>query len=284
MSTLTKILIVLLSLFSLFLCGTVVTYVGTSKNYKNAYEGLKTELTALQKKNQSYQQQLEEKKRQMDELATRLDAEMAELKAEKTQLEQNLKDAERAKAALDEKVQSLAAAALKFEQTVGGMEGSLKETREELDQARAEGIKLTKNLNEITASLEEKMAQLGAIDAEKKRLLEEKTKLEQQLAGKTGSAVTYEPVTVVPDSATKAIETPAAAALQGLVTAVDGSLVTLSIGSADGVEKGMIFHVIRNDSFVCDVKITDVDTEAAAGTIQLIQQQPKVGDIASTTW
>jgi septal ring factor EnvC (AmiA/AmiB activator) len=284
LSTLTKILIVLLSLFSLFLCGTVVTYVGTTKNYKTAYEDLKTELTALQKKNQSYEQQLGEKKRQMDELANRLDTEITKLKAEKTQLEQDLKNAEHAKLALDEKVQSLAAAALKFEQTVGGMEGSLKETRGELDKTRAEGIKLTKNLNEITASLEEKMAQLNSLDAEKKRLLEEKTRLEQRLAGKTGSAVALGPVTIVPDSATRAVETPVSASLQGMVTAVDGSLVTLSIGSADGVEKGMIFHIIRNDSFICDVKITEVDTGAAAGTIQLVQQQPKVGDVASTTW
>lgn len=284
MSVLTKILIVLLSLFSLFLCGTIVTYVGTAKNYKNAYEELDTELKALQKKNKSYEQQLEEKKRQMDEFSSKLDGEMAKLKAEKTQIEQDLKNAERAKATLDEKVQNLAAAALKFETTVGGMEESLEKTREELDRTRAEGIKLAKNLNEITASLEEKMAQLNAVDAEKKRLLEEKTKLEQQLAGKTTESVIAGPVTVVPDSATRAIETPVSAALQGLVTAVDGTLVTLSIGSADGVEKGMIFHVIRNDSFVCDIRITEVDAEAAAGTIQLVQQQPKVGDIASTTW
>ena len=274
----------MLSLFSLFLCGTVVTYVGTAKNYKSAYEDLKTDLAALQKKNQSYEQQLEEKKRQMDELSTKLDSEMANLKAEKTQLEQDLKNAEHAKAALDEKVQSLTAAALKFEQTVGGMEDSLKKTRDDLDQARAEGIKLAKNLNEITASLEEKIAQLSAVDAEKKRLLEEKAKLERQLTGKAGPTDTLEPVTVVPDSAKKAVETPVSAALQGLVTAVEGSLVTLSIGNADGVEKGMIFHVIRNDSFVCDVKITEVDTEASAGTVQLVQQQPKVGDVASTTW
>jgi uncharacterized phage infection (PIP) family protein YhgE len=284
LSTLTKILIVLLSLFSLFLCGTIVTYVGTAKNYKSAYEDLKTEMSALQEKNKSYQQQIEEKKRQMDELSRKLDSEIANLKTEKSQLEQDLKDAKVAKAALDEKVQSLAASAMKFEQTVGGMESSLTKTREDLEQARGEGINLAKNLNEITASLEEKMAQLQALDAEKKRLLEEKTKLEQQLAGKPGPIGTVEPVTTIPDSATNAIEPPPTTALQGKITAIDGSLVTLSIGSADGVVKDMIFHVIRNDAFVCDVKITDVDTEASAGTVQLVQQPPKVGDIASTTW
>lgn len=284
MSTLTKILVVLLSLFSLFLCGTVVTYVGTAKNYKSAYEDLKTELTALREKNKSYQQQLEEKKRQMDELSSKLDSEVAKLKVEKTKIEQDLKEARLAKAALDEKVQSLASSALEVEKTVGGMADSLEKTREELDRSRAEEVRLTKNLNEITANLEEKMAQLESLDAEKKRLLEEKSKLEQQLTGKTGSMGDLEPVTVVPDSAMKAIETPVSIALQGTVTAVDGSLVTLSIGSADGVVKDMIFHVIRSDSFVCDIKITDVDTEVSAGTIQLVQQQPKVGDIASTTW
>ncbi|OHB56904.1 MAG: hypothetical protein A2173_00465 [Planctomycetes bacterium RBG_13_44_8b] len=275
MSTLTKILIVLLSLFSIFLCGTVVTYVGTAKNYKSAYESLSNELAALKKKTTNYEQQLEEKRRQMDELASRLDTEIARLKTEKVQIEQELKDVSRSKAALEEKVQSLAAAALGFEETVGGMEESLKATRQELDKARAEGIKLAKNLNEITASLEERIAQLNAVDAEKRRLLE------QQGAGK----VSYEPITPLPDdSAARVIETPVSTSLQGMVTAVDGSLVTLSIGDADGVAKGMVFHIIRNDSFVCDIKVTEVDTEASAGTAQLVQTQPIVGDIASTMW
>ncbi len=284
MSTLTKILIVLLSLFSLFLCGTVVTYIGTAKNYKSAYEELNTELAASRDKNKSYQQQLEEKKRQMDELSSKLDSEIAQLKADKTKTEQDLKDIQLAKTALEEKVQSLTSSALEVEKTVGGMAESLKQTRTELDQARAEGVKLSKNLSDITASLEEKMAQLQSLDAERKRLLEEKTKLEQQISGKGGSAAAIEPVTVVPDSATKAIEGPPAVALQGAITAVDGSLVTLSVGSADGVTKDTIFHIIRSDTFICDVKITDVDTETSAGTTQLVQQEPKVGDMASTTW
>lgn len=274
----------MLSLFSLFLCGTVVTYVGTAKNYKSAYEELKNDLAASQKKSQSYQQELEDKTRQMKELSDKLDKEIADLKTEKTQVEQNLKDAQRNQAELDERVKTLTAETLKFGGTVEGMAESLKKTREDLDQSRTEGIKLAKNLNEVTGSLEEKMAQLNALEAEKKRLLEEKTTLEQQLSGKTGESAVSGPVTVVPDSATKAIEPPSAAVLQGKITAIEGSIVTLSVGSADGVQKGMIFHVIRSESFVCDIKITDVDTQACAGTTQLVQQKPKVGDIVSTTW
>ena len=285
MSTLTKVLIVLLSLFSIFLCGTVVTYVGTAKNYKQAYEQAQSEIASLRQTSTSYKEQLEEKKRQMQELSDKLDSEISSLKNEKVTLEQNLKLAERAKLDLDEKVKTLAAAALKFEETVGGMEGSLKQTREDLDKARAEEVKLTKNLNELTASLEEKMVQLKSLDAEKKRLLEEKSKLENQIAGKTTSPELSGPITTVPDSATQAVESSGGSVpIQGKITAVEGSLATLSIGTADGVEKGMIFHITRNDSFICDVKITEVDTQACAGTLQLVQQQPSVGDMASTTW
>ena len=270
-----------MSLFSLFLCGTIVTYIGTAKNYKQAYEESKTEIASLRQTSTSYKEQLDEKKRQMQELSDKLDSEMARLKTEKSKLEQDLESARRDKSALDEKVQTLAAAALKFEGTVSGMEGSLKQTREELDKARAESIKLSKNLNEMTASLEEKMAQLETLNAEKKRLLEEKTNIENRVSGKTE---TYEPVTTIPDSASEAVGTYSGATLQGKITAIEGSLATLSIGAADGVEKDMIFHITRNDAFICDIKITEVDSEVSAGTLQLVQQQPQAGDIASTTW
>jgi chromosome segregation ATPase len=276
-----------LSLFSIFLCGTVVTYVGTAKNYKQAFESAQTEIASLKQTSTSDKKLLEEKKKQMQELSDKLDGEIAGLKTEKTKLEQDLDSAKRDNAALDEKVQTLAAAALKFEGTVSGMENSLKETRAELDKTRAEEVKLSKNLGDITASLEEKMVQIETLNAEKKRLLEDKTKLENQLAGKAPTPETAEPITPMPaESATKAIEPTSTsnAAVQGKITAIEGKLVTLSIGKADGIQKGMIFHVTRNDAFICDIKITEVDAEVSAGTLQLVQQQPQIGDIAATTW
>jgi myosin heavy subunit len=272
----------LLSLFSIYLCATVVTYVGTSRNYKAAYEQQSSEFSAMKEKDKSLEQEVADKKRQLDEFGLKSDTEISKLKTDKTGLEQELKNTKNAQLAAEEKVASLTAAALNFEKAVGGMEDSLKQTRAELDSARAENVKLSKNLNEITANLEEKMAQLASVDAEKKRLLEEKANLEQTSTG--GSKGGAGPVTQVPDSATAATEVSADVKLQGVVTAVEGSLTTLSIGSADGVAAGMIFHVVRQDNFICDIKITEVDTEASAGTIQLLQQQPKVGDIASTAW
>ena len=72
--------------------------------------------------------------------------------------------------------------------------------------------------------------------------------------------------------------------LKGLITVVDlkNSMASISLGEADGVAEGMRFHVTRGDEFICDILIIDTDTEQAVGVLELIQQQPKVGDSVTT--
>lgn len=290
MSILTKTLIVLLAVASLFLCGIVVTYVATTNNYKNAYDKLSSEIKELNTKIAGIKEQLNDKIRAMENLSDRLNGSINSLTSEKQRLEQELRTAKNDRTTLEERVNNLAAAALKFEETVSGMENSLKATRAQLDRSRAEEIKLNKDVGELTAALTEKLAQLEAMGIEQKRLLEEKDKLEGQLAqlldpGANPDAITL--VTQQKDPARPAEVGQEDAPLQGLVTAVDGPLATISIGAADGVVSGMVFHVIRDDSadpFVCDILISDVDDEVAVGTLQVVQSQPRVGDRASTTW
>ena len=72
------------------------------------------------------------------------------------------------------------------------------------------------------------------------------------------------------------------APLNGLIAEVGESLVTISIGADDGVSRGMVFHVTRGDEFICDVVITNVDTNKAAGVLELKLKQPRIGDNVST--
>ena len=44
MSTLTKVLIIVLSVSSIFLCGIVATYVGSASDYKERYETVNAQL------------------------------------------------------------------------------------------------------------------------------------------------------------------------------------------------------------------------------------------------
>ena len=288
MSTLTKILIVLLTLSSIFLCGIVVTYVANADNYRQKYDDLKTDKDSLSKKVEDLTKQVNENIEQKKQVENKLGSEITSLKAEKGELQTNLDNAEREKAALLQKVNSWTSITKDFYQTNDKQGQLLKNTLEELNKVQTEQVSQRKELDETTKALEEKMAIIETLQAENKRIQEEKTELQNRLdkflqpIGKTAAAAV--PVTPREEAARPATTEARDIALQGLVTAVDlkNSMASISIGAADGVKEGMKFHVTRGEEFLCDILIIDVDAEEAVGVLDLVQQQPKVGDNVST--
>ncbi len=288
MSALTKILIVLLTISSIFLCGIVVTYVANADNYKQQHKELKTEKDALNEKVKGLTKQLDEKISEKRQTEDKLNVTIASLESAIKESELNLSNAEREKAMLLQKVNSWTSITKDFYQTTDKQGQLLKNTLEELNTVQAEQIKLRKELNETTASLIEKMAIIDTMKTENKRLIEEKTELQNrvdqplQMVGK----VSAPPVPVTPEISTAKPAEPVIRdiGLRGLVSAVDlkNSMAKISIGSADGVKEGMKFHVTRGDNFVCDLLIIDVDSEEAVGILELVQEQPKVGDNVTT--
>jgi hypothetical protein len=131
--------------------------------------------------------------------------------------------------------------------------------------------------------LYEKIVELERLQADRRRILEEKTELENQASQPGGGTkpATPGPVTQIPGQARPAA-IMTASEIQGLIMEVDQSLVTLSVGTADGVSKGMVFHVTRGDQFLCDILVTDVDVNKCAGVLEMVQQRPKAGDTVAT--
>jgi uncharacterized protein YpmS len=285
LSTLTKILVVLLSVFSFGLCGAVLIYVGNENNYKALWEEQIDSNQALLSNNKSLNRQITEKIEEWkkDELSYK--QEIQRLNDEMLKLDSDLRKAERTSTEYQNRVNSWVGLLDSFQQTIGNLEQSLKLTQQQLDKARETGIKDQQELNEITASLIEKIAQMQALERDRRRFLEEKKSLEDKLNQLFGTDVVTEvPTTVTPEPgvAKAAQPIPAGAPLNGLITEVGESLVTISIGADDGVRKGMVFHVTRGGEFICDVVITDVDTNKAAGSLELKMQQPRIGDNVST--
>jgi hypothetical protein len=129
------------------------------------------------------------------------------------------------------------------------------------------------------------MVVLQRLEADRRRILEQKTDLEKQVSQLTGGKepAVSGPVTQVPDQKAKPATIMTASEIQGLVTEVAPSgLVMLSVGTADGAEKGMVFHVTRGSEFLCDIRVTDVDVNKCAGVLEMVQQRPQVGDTVAT--
>jgi Fic family protein len=284
LSTLTKVLIVLLSLFSFFLCGTIVTYVGNATNYKKLYDIEKDAKDVALAEKASALRQYSEQVEAVKKIKEDLSAQIQLLEDEKSRLDADLRSAQRESLKYQARADSSTAILAGFEQTIANLEQSLKTTQDQLDKVRREDIQEQKEFNELTARLYETIVQLEALRADKRRLLEEKAAMEELFRTKAGgtAAAKANIVTPKPSTATPVEAMPAPGDLKGLVTEVSESLVAISIGSADGVGKGMVFHVTRGDEFVCNVVITDVDTNKAAGVLELKLQQPRIGDTVST--
>ncbi len=288
MSTLTKILIVLLTISSIFLCGIVVTYVANADNYRDQYNKQRADRDGLQENVASLTEQLNNKIAEKDDLGGRLSREIASLNTQISTLKRDLKAANEEKKILVQRVSNMASVVETSSQTAGEQGQLLKDTLAELNKLQAEQIKLSAELDDTSAMLLEKFAIIQTLEIEKKRLLEEKTELQSRLdrlflpTGKLPTA----PVIVTPekDIARPTTVTARDIGLKGLVTAVDlkNKMASISIGTADGVKEGMKFHVIRGDKFICDILIIDTDAEEAVGALELVQEQPRAGDVVST--
>lgn len=284
MSFFTKILIVLMSLFSIFLCGAVVTYVGSVNNYKVMFEDQKSLNNSLVAENASLQRRFNEKTALMKELESKLNDRIQLLEDEKSKLDVELKNARRTSLDYQSRVNSWAGVLTSFEKTIANLEQSLNLTQEQLSNSHSENIKDRKELNEITASLYEKIVQMQALEADRRRLLEAKLDLEEQISqllGPQSEGIAFEPVTPEYDPARPASIMVTGADLKGLITEVGKSLVSISLGSDDGVKKNMVFQVFRGDEFICQIVVTSVDTSKAAGVLELVQDSPRVGDFVT---
>jgi septal ring factor EnvC (AmiA/AmiB activator) len=279
-----------LTVASIFLCGVVVTYVANAENYKEKYKGQQRTLSVAKENAENLQEQLKEKIDENDRQKKQLNDEIAALKNGLTTLKGNTQIIEREKSELMLRVDNFGSYVEAFTETNTSQQNLLKETLDELDKAKTNLVKRGKEIKELTAYLDEKMAIIEVLEVDKKRLIEQKSELRSSLdtfllaSGRQAG----EPVPVTSKvTAIKAVTSPAENIdLKGLVTEVDlkNSAAGISLGKADGVKIGMIFHVTRGDEFIRDILIIDVDEKEAVGVLQLGDQNPKNGDTVVTNF
>lgn len=277
MSAFTKILTVILSLASIFLCGVIIAYVASTNNINEKYEKLQSDYRTLQSSKNVAVARANEIRTESETEIRNLKENLARLEDEKSQAMIELTDARNTAVKWQDRVNSWAGVVNSFEQTVSEMEKSLRLTREMLNDEQSKNIKISGQLNEMAASLDEHIVMLSSLRAENRRLLEQKAAIEKKLE----EPAPVHTVTQVRDRAMPSFEPTAYVQLTGLVTEVGENIVAISLGSSDGVKKGMKFHITRGTTFVCDIEITDVDVDVAAGVITLKRQSPRVGDTAS---
>ncbi len=289
MSTLTKVLIVLLTVFSIFLCGIVVTYVANAENQRERADGLDRNYRSAKSLQEDAQNDLAEAQDAAADARRELEAKMNELQVAFSDLQANFDAVKRENAQLVQRVTDMGATVEQANALQASQMQQAQAAQQDVVALRSDQTRLDTELKETNQMLIEKMAVVAQLEAKNKQLLESnqelETQLNQYLRQSGRAAATPQPVTP-----TRAIVQPAAPTtakdigLNGRVTAVDmkNALAEISIGAAAGVKPDMNFHVIRGQQFVCDILILDVDADKAVGILKRVQGAPQRGDVCAT--
>lgn len=284
MSTLTKVFIVLLSVFSIAFTVMTISVVAQTSNWKDTAE-----------KFQSQAQIADTNLRNLiaanaAELAASRDAVKAgldriadvEKSLKSSQQEAGQLKIEQARAAAEKSnAEAINRGLLAQLQTADDARAELRKQRDELEQRNIElerrNIDLNDRVNEQTAQL--------AVFIEQKRQFEQQLhllKAENERVGGEARRLTSGGRLEDPSGAglpgLTAVTPVALRAIRGRLTAVDGDRVALSVGSADGVKKDMRFVIYRGEQYVGDVTIHLVEPNQSAGRLVRSVSTPQSGD------
>jgi hypothetical protein len=288
LSTLTKVLIVLLTVFSIFLCGIVVTYVANADNYRQTADDYRGRYDRARATERQALDDLEEQKAEAEGQRAELAKQINQLGIQITDLNAQIDTIKRENTQLVQKLADMAAVVETANAAAQQQTQLFEKAQQQVEQLTAEQTRRTRELQETDLRLMEQMALVVQLQAQNRDLTQENQELETRLSqllqqyGRGVAPTTR--VTPVPAIAKPAEAPTRPLDLAGTITAVDmtNGLAQISIGTAAGIKQNMKLHVTRGDEFVCDLLIVDADPDKAVGELRLVQAQPKVGDRVTT--
>ncbi len=287
MSTLTKVLIILQTVFSILLCGIVATYVANASDYKKDYDvAVKSRNSAVASKDSMEEEwndakvALDEAQKKALEMTPSLEAKIAQLTDELTRAKSQIDT-------LNERATGLMAANETASATASQQTRLYETAHAQLKATESDKIQLSREYDETQGVLLEKLAVIASQDKMIRELEEEKSdiqnRLEQYLSqyGKTPAPATS--ATLV-SSKVQLAQPVKAIGLKGLISDLDipNQLAEISLGSTDGVKEKMIFIVTRDNQFICNIVVLDVNAERSVGLLDVVKGTPVVGDKVST--
>lgn len=281
MSILTKIFVVLVTIFSVALVGMMISFVARTEDWKGKYEDEKARANSAEKTAMFRQEQIKQLTDKESERIALLSAEKnkldAELSALQTKAAEAAADATRLAQQKDKSeadVSQLTAAVKLLTDINQSVKQELDKRREEVISSETKRIQLADRNNEL-------QGQVDTLQRERKSLNERLVALEKSIddlrmkaasvASTTDSATPAAPSEFVPD-----------VAIRGQVVATDKAdsvtFVKINVGSTDRVRENTKFIIHRGSTYVGTMVVTNVDTKASAGRLTLGQGEIKPGD------
>ena len=284
MSTLAKVFIVLLVVFSIAFTSMSVSMVAQTTNWRDTAEKYR-ENAQISATNLTHAHAVisATAATAWDELRThlaRIGGLEVKLEASRAELARGNSEVDRVNAEKSS-AEAMSRGLLSQLQAADAARGEYRRQRDALELSNIElekrNIDMNDRVNELTARVDVQLEQKRQYEQQLNILRGENQKLQQQVAGASvGVALEHPEGAAMPN--VKPINPVAAREIRGTVVDLAGELVTISVGSADGVQKGMVFVIYRNDEYVADVRIDLVQPDRSAGRLLTSKLNPQPGD------
>ena len=284
MSTLTKVFVVLLLVFSIGFSAMTVSMVARTTDWREAADKYRehariadTNLRHAHAQSATVQATLRDELRAQQAELEQKDDELQAVRNETAQLRSELDKATAERSSSD----ALNRGLLGQLQAAEAARAEYRKQRDELESRNIDlarrNIDLNDRVNELTVQVDVLVEQRRQYEQQLNTLRAENEQLSQQ-ARRASRGLALESPEGVAMSKVSALTPVPAKAIRGRVLEVSGNLLTVSVGSADGVRKDMVFVVHRDGQYVGDVRIDLVDPNQSAGRLVRSTLAPTPGD------
>lgn len=281
MSILTKIFVVLVTIFSVALVGMMVSFVARTEDWKSKYEDEKARANSADTTARFRQEQIKQLTDKESERVAMLSAEKNRLDAELSALQTRANAAAAELAEVSQQKNKSEADVSQLTSAVKLLTDINQSVKQELDKRREEVISSETKRIQLADRNNELQGQVDTLQRERKSLNERLVALEKSLDDLrmkvTSAAPTSDSVTPAPPS-----EFVPDVAIRGQVVATDKAdsvtFVKINVGSTDRVRENTKFIIHRGNTYVGTMVVTNVDSKASAGRLTLGQGEIKPGD------
>lgn len=284
MSTITKVFVILLALFSIAFTTMTVSVVARTANWKDTalkYEqharaadtNLRNLISASAADLATARDSIRQHRDQIGDLETKLQSnnnELARMRTEFAQIRSEKSSTEAMNRGLLARLNVSENAREEYHKQRNDLE------KHNID-LESRNIDLNDRVNELTAQVVVLLEEKRQFEQQVKILQDQNDKLSQASRSPSG-IVTFESASGTAMTGVDAMSPVSSTPIRGRLVEMDGNLVTISVGSADGVKNGMVFVIHRNGEYVGDVKIDIVDPNRSAGRIVRSTNTPGLGD------
>lgn len=279
MNILTKISVVVLVVAVLFASAVFITYPRVTENWKQQYENMKgaKAVAETEAANQMMLASLAIAQRQAD--LEKAKAEKQALIDENGKLKVELADAKTANTSLTNSIAGIQTQMADVNNGLTTERGARKALEESLKAANAKLGELQRDLILAQDQIRQKEAANTQQEGQIRILRTEIASLKEQIDKQLLTIETLSKGGAAASTGNTPAPTPVAAQkITGKVTAVQGEIVSINVGSAKGVKKDMVLMIHRDGKLVGNLRISEVDVEQSAGVVEDKLLNPQQGD------